>query len=104
MVSSCIHACTVKRTQQHTADKQSSTGLQVRIAINISDERGEVLRTGIKISGVPLTETTVRNSLRKNPLMNMTSLARIYGQAFKLYAIKKVPYINYDEKLADSTW
>ncbi|MGE6329088.1 DUF1365 domain-containing protein [Psychrobacter pacificensis] len=93
---------TVKRTQQHTIDKQSNTGLQVRIAINISDERGEVLKTGIKISGVPLTETTVRNSLRKNPLMNMTSLARIYGQAFKLYAIKKVPYINYDEKLADS--
>lgn len=93
---------TVKRTQQHTADKQSSTGLQVRIAIDISDERGEVLKTGIKISGVPLTETTVRNSLRKNPLMNITSLARIYGQAFKLYAIKKVPYINYDEKLADS--
>ena len=93
---------TVKRTQQHTADKQSSTGLQVRIAIDISDERGDVLKTGIKISGVPLTETTVRNSLRKNPLMNITSLARIYGQAFKLYAIKKVPYINYDEKLADS--
>ena len=93
---------TVKRTQQHTVDKQPSTGLQVRIAIDISDKRGEVLKTGIKISGVPLTETTVRNSLRKNPLMNMTSLARIYGQAFKLYAIKKVPYINYDEKLADS--
>lgn len=93
---------TVKRTQQDTADKQSNTGLQVRIAIDISDERGEVLKTGIKISGVPLTETTVRNSLRKNPLMNITSLARIYGQAFKLYAIKKVPYINYDEKLADS--
>ena len=93
---------TVKRTQQHTADKQSSTGLQVRIAIDISDERGDVLKTGIQISGVPLTETTIRNSLRKNPLMNITSLARIYGQAFKLYAIKKVPYINYDEKLADS--
>lgn len=93
---------TVKRTQQHKIDNQSNTGLQVRIAIDISDERGEVLKTGIKISGVPLTETTVRNSLRKNPLMNITSLARIYGQAFKLYAIKKVPYINYDEKLADS--
>ena len=93
---------TVKRTQQDTADKQSNTGLQVRIAINISDERGEVLKTGIKISGIPMTADSIRHSLGKNPLMNMTSLARIYGQAFKLYAIKKVPYINYDEKLADS--
>ena len=93
---------TVKRTQQRTIDKQSSTGLQVRIAINISDERGEVLKTGIKMSGIPMTADSIRHSLGKNPLMNMTSLARIYGQAFKLYAIKKVPYINYDEKLADS--
>jgi len=90
---------TVKRTK---TDDQPNAGLQVRIAINISDERGEVLKTGIKISGVPMTEEAVRHSLRKNPLMNMTSLTRIYWHAFKLYAIKKVPYINYDEKLADS--
>ena len=90
---------TVKRTK---TDDQPNAGLQVRIAINISDERGEVLKTGIKISGVPMTEEAVRHSLRKNPLMNITSLTRIYWHAFKLYAIKKVPYINYDEKLADS--
>ena len=90
---------TVKRTK---TDDQPNAGLQVRIAINISDERGEVLKTGIKISGVPMIEDAVRHSLRKNPLMNMTSLTRIYWHAFKLYAIKKVPYINYDEKLADS--
>ena len=77
-------------------------GLQVRIAINISDERGEVLKTGIKMTGVPMTEPAVRTSLAKNPLMNITSLTRIYWHAFKLYAIKKVPYISYDEKLADS--
>ena len=74
----------------------------IRIAINISDERGEVLKTGIKMSGEPMTASTIRNSLKRNPLMNMTSLTRIYWHAFKLYAIKKVPYINYDEKLADS--
>ncbi|MEL0619837.1 DUF1365 domain-containing protein [Psychrobacter proteolyticus] len=90
---------TVKRTK---TEEKPNTGLQVRIAINISDERGEVLKTGIKISGVPMTEEAVRHSLRKNPLMNITSLTRIYWHAFKLYAIKKVPYINYDEKLADS--
>lgn len=76
--------------------------LQVRIAINISDARGEVLKTGIKMTGVPLTNDTIRHSLRENPLMNITSLTRIYWHAFKLYAIKKVPYIKYDEKLADS--
>ena len=49
-----------------------------------------------------MTASTISESLRKNPLMNITSLMRIYGHAFKLYAIKKVPYINYDETLADS--
>ena len=83
-------------------EEQSNQCLDVRIAINISDKRGEVLKTGIKMSGVPMTASTIYESLRKNPLMNITSLMRIYGQAFKLYAIKKVPYINYDETLADS--
>lgn len=82
--------------------EQSDQCLDIRIAINISDKRGEVLKTGIKMSGVPMTASTISESLRKNPLMNVTSLIRIYGQAFKLYAIKKVPYINYDETLADS--
>ncbi len=77
-------------------------GMDVRIAIDISDARGEVLKTGIKMTGVPMTAKTIRQSLRANPLMNLTSLTRIYWHAFKLYAIKKVPYIAYDEKLADS--
>ena len=83
-------------------EEQSNQCLDVRIAINISDKRGEVLKTGIKMLGVPMTASTISESLRKNPLMNITSLMRIYGHAFKLYAIKKVPYINYDETLADS--
>jgi len=74
----------------------------IRIAINISDKRGEVLKTGIKMSGEPMTEESIRQSLKQNPVMNFTSLTRIYWHAFKLYALKKVPYINYDEKLADS--
>ena len=76
--------------------------IKVRIAIDISDARGEVLKTGIKMTGVPMTAKTIRQSLRANPLMNLTSLTRIYWHAFKLYAIKKVPYVGYDEKLADS--
>ena len=82
-------------------EEPSNQCLDVRIAINISDKRGEVLKTGIKMSGVPMTASTISESLRKNPLMNITSLMRIYGHAFKLYVIKKVPYINYDEALAD---
>ena len=93
---------TIKPVKQERANAQSDEGLQVRIAIDISDERGEILKTGIKISGVPMTEDAVRASLKQNPLMNITSLMRIYWHAFKLYAIKKVPYINYDEKLANS--
>lgn len=101
---------TVKKATKNTVinevdgeiEKLSNQCLDLRIAINISDKRGEVLKTGIKMSGVPMTASTIRDSLRKNPLMNITSLMRIYGHAFKLYAIKKVPYINYDETLADS--
>ncbi len=93
---------TVTQPQKKAEKGQVSTGLQIRIAIDISDKRGTVLKTGVKMSGIPLTDNTVRKSLKHNPLMNMTSLARIYGHAFKLYAIKKVPYINYDEKLVDS--
>ena len=93
---------TVVNEVKSEVNEQSEQCLDVRIAINISDKRGEVLKTGIKMSGVPMTASTIRDSLRKNPLMNVTSLMRIYGHAFKLYAIKKVPYINYDETLADS--
>lgn len=93
---------TIKNTTENEMESQLDSGLQVRIAIDISDERGNVLKTGIKMAGVPMTDTSIRDSLQKNPLMNLTSVTRIYWHAFKLYAIKKVPYINYDEKLADS--
>ena len=101
---------TVKRSIKNTViskvksetENNSEQCLDVRIAIDISDKRGEVLKTVIKMSGVPMTAATISASLRKNPLMNVTSVLRIYGQAFKLYAIKKVPYINYDETLAAS--
>ncbi|WP_435978893.1 DUF1365 domain-containing protein [Psychrobacter sp. DM4] len=83
-------------------NKQQDNCLQVRITIDISDARGDVLKTGIKMSGAPMTMQSIQHSLRKNPVMNLTSLSRIYWHAFKLFAIKKVPYVNYDETLADS--
>lgn len=84
-----------------TANNKQDT-FDIRIAINISDKRGEVLKTGIKMSGEPMTKQTIQQSLKQNPLMNVTSLSRIYWHAFKLYALKRVPYISYDQKLADS--
>ena len=92
----------VERQQEPNLQDRTQNCLNIRIAINISDVRGEVLKTGIKMTGIPMTAATIRTSLRKNPLMNVTSLTRIYWHAFKLYAIKKVPYVGYDEKLADS--
>lgn len=93
-------------TAQNADKKDKGQGqencLQVRIAINISDARGEVLKTGVKMMGIPMTSQNIRDSLRRNPLMNISSLTRIYWHAFKLYAIKKVPYINYNETLSDS--
>ena len=76
--------------------------LHIRIAINISDERGDVLKTGVKMTGMPMTAKSIRHSLKQNPLMNVSSLVRIYWHAFKLYALKKVPYVQYDETLAKS--
>ena len=83
--------------------KVSAEGLHVRIAISISDVRGEVLRAGVNLFGDTMTTERITHSLRNNPLMNMTSLARIYWHALKLYAVKRVPYVQYDQTLADST-
>ncbi len=92
----------VKSQSINNTESVAPNTLDVRIAINVSDVRGEVLRTGIKMTGETMTAESVQKSLKQNPLMNISSLTRIYYHAFKLYAIKKVPYINYDEKLADS--
>lgn len=89
-------------TDSKSKDILEQNDFNVRIAINISDARGEILRTGVQMTGKPMTAESIQRSLRQNPLMNISSLTRIYWHAFKLYAIKKVPYINYDEKLADS--
>lgn len=86
----------------HQHKNQADNALQVRIAIDISDARGEVLKTGIKMTGIILSADSVQQSLRQNPLMNISSLSRIYWHAFKLYTLKKIPYINYEETLADS--
>ena len=90
------------RWQVKVAKNPNDKGLHIRIAINISDERGDVLKTGVKMTGIPMTAKSIRHSLKQNPLMNVSSLARIYWHAFKLYALKKVPYVQYDETLAKS--
>lgn len=106
-IDQCYHWQVSVKPKQSRASRAEDKANQndvfdIRIAINISDKRGEVLKTGIKMSGEPMTQESIRRSLKRNPLMNFTSLSRIYWHAFKLYALKKVPYINYDETLANS--
>ena len=76
--------------------------LDIGIAIHVSDERGEVFAAGIKMSGIPMTKAAIKQTLRANPIMSITSMAQIYWHALKLFAIKRVPYIHYDETLRAS--
>ncbi|GAA0311088.1 DUF1365 domain-containing protein [Psychrobacter aestuarii] len=92
--------CWQVTVQQREQDEVA--GLYTRILITIHDARGEVMRAGVKLQGQAMTAENIQHSLRKNPLMNMTSLLRIYWHAFKLYAIKRVPYVQYDQTLKDS--
>ncbi|WP_199508506.1 MULTISPECIES: DUF1365 domain-containing protein [unclassified Psychrobacter] len=83
-------------------EQNEMAGLYTRIVIAIHDQRGEVMRAGVKLQGQAMTADNIQHSLRKNPLMNMTSLLRIYWHALKLYAIKRVPYVQYNQTLKDS--
>ncbi|MDO5770032.1 MAG: DUF1365 family protein [Psychrobacter sp.] len=76
--------------------------LDISIAIHVSDERGEVFAAGIKMNGTPMSQSAIKQTLRANPIMSITSMAQIYWHALKLFAIKRVPYIHYDETLRDS--
>lgn len=74
----------------------------VSIAIHISDERGEVFAAGVKLAGEPMSAQTIKTVLKANPIMNFTSVAQIYWHALKLFAVKRVPYIDYAAKLRSS--
>lgn len=77
-------------------------GFDINLGIHVSDVRGEVFAAGITMSSTAMTDASIRSSLRDKPLMTLTSMAQIYWHAFKLFAIKRVPYIQYDQRLADS--
>lgn len=70
---------------------------KLRITISLIDARGKVFDAGITLAPTPLTRTHVRREILKNPIMNITSIARIYWQAFKLYFLKKIPFIPYNK-------
>lgn len=74
----------------------------VSIAIHISDERGEVFAAGVKLAGEPMTDKAIKTALKTNPIMNFTSVGQIYWHALKLFAVKRVPYIDYAAKLRAS--
>lgn len=78
-------------------------GFDINLGIHVSDVRGEVFAAGISMSSSPMTAASIQLSLRDKPLMTLTSVAQIYWHAFKLFAIKRVPYIQYDQRLADSS-
>ena len=80
----------------------SDQTFDVSIAIHISDERGEVFAAGVKLAGEPMTDKAIKTALKANPIMNFTSVAQIYWHALKLFAVKRVPYIDYAAKLRAS--
>lgn len=76
--------------------------LDISIAIHVSDERGEVFAAGVNLRGEPMTQESIKSALRANPIMSITSVAQIYWHALKLFAIKRIPYIHYDQTLQQS--
>lgn len=81
---------------------KTSKAFDVSIGIYISDERGEVFAAGVKLAGEPMRDRAIKAALKTNPIMNFTSVAQIYWHALKLFAIKRVPYVDYAATLRAS--
>lgn len=83
--------------------KNGETGLKnINLSINVSDERGKVFAAGINMHAMPMNQKELRRTIVKNPVMNYSSVGRIYWHALLLYLFKKVPYVGYNQKLKDS--
>jgi|26BtaG_2_1085354.scaffolds.fasta_scaffold04940_2 cyclopropane-fatty-acyl-phospholipid synthase len=83
----------------NTNNHKASQTLDVSIGIHISDERGEVFAAGVKLAGEKMTDKAIKTALKANPIMNFTSVGQIYWHALKLFAVKRVPYVDYAAKL-----
>ena len=99
-----VYTWQVDVEQEEINDKiKNNNGLYaIKIGIYVSDARGEVFSAGVNLQGKPMTRLAIIRTLKANPMMNFSSMLRIYVHAFRLYVLKKVPYINYDEHLNDS--
>ncbi|WP_434353686.1 DUF1365 domain-containing protein [Psychrobacter sp. HD31] len=74
----------------------------IKLSIHVSDERGKVFEAGINMKSMPMTSQNLRHTIKQNPVMNYSSMVRIYWHAFRLYVMKKVPYVGYNQKLKES--
>lgn len=87
------------------SDKNTGTGIGLKdidLSISVSDERGKIFVAGINMQSMVMSQQNLRHTVFKNPIMNYSSIGRIYWHAFLLYAMKKVPYVDYNQKLKDS--
>lgn len=75
---------------------------QITLSIEVSDSRGKVFVAGINMKPQAMTTANITKTLTKNPVMNYSSMGRIYWHAFLIYALKKVPYVGYNQLLKDS--
>lgn len=88
------------KSQHIDADDSSATQLKnIKLSIHISDDRGKVFAAGINLHSQLMTPQNLRQSIQQNPIMNYSSMARIYWHALILYVVKKVPYISYNQTL-----
>ena len=86
----------------NTSKHNTAKTFDVSIAIHVSDERGEVFAAGVKLAGEPMSAQAIKTALKANPIMNFTSVGQIYWHALKLFAIKRVPYVDYAATLRAS--
>ena len=75
---------------------------QLILSIQVSDSRGKVFEAGINMTPQAMTVSNITKTLANNPVMNYSSMGRIYWHALLIYALKKVPYMGYNQRLQDS--
>lgn len=81
-----------------TNNNKSDVAENIRIVISLHTEQGRVFHAGVNLAEHDLSGLSKQN-LPKQALQslaeNQLTFARIYWQAFKLFAIKKIPYVAY---------
>lgn len=98
-----VNISTPHNVKSQDVNDSSATQLKnIKLSIHISDDRGKVFAAGINLQSQLMTPQNLRQSIRQNPMMNYSSMARIYWHALLLYVVKKVPYVSYNQPLQAS--